>query len=212
MSIPLPSDPRFENLTGRVFGRLTVLNYAGCRYPGRSTGGHRWLCECSCGTKKTVDGGPLKSSRQVSCGCYLQERRTKHGRCGSPEYVVWQGMTQRCTNPNDSKYADYGGRGITICERWRDFANFFADMGERPSPRHTLERKNNNSGYEPGNCCWATRKQQLRNRRNNHRVTFRGETLCLVEWAERTGININTLRKRLRKWPAERALATPPAT
>ncbi len=127
-----------------------------------------------------------------------------------PEYKVWEGMIQRCTNPKAYRFDAYGGRGITVCERWRDFGNFLADMGSRPGRKHRIERKNNSGNYEPSNCCWATQKRQMRNTRANHLVTFRGETLCVIEWAERLGINYNTLRKRLRKWSVDRALTTPP--
>lgn len=132
-----------------------------------------------------------------------------HGAKGreSPTYQSWLGMVQRCTNPNSGKWARYGGRGITVCERWLTFANFLADMGERPNGLF-IERKNNDGNYEPGNCRWATRVEQARNTRLNHMLTHNGETLCLAGWAERAGIKQNTLKMRIRRgWSVARALA-----
>ncbi len=129
-----------------------------------------------------------------------------------PEYNTWEGIKQRCHNPNEKRYAEYGGRGITVCVRWREsFEAFLADVGSRPSPEHSLDRLDNDRGYEPGNVRWATRSQQQRNRRTtNHRLTFRGETRCVTEWAEILGISERTLRARaVRGWSAERALTTP---
>ncbi len=119
--------------------------------------------------------------------------------CGTTTYHIWENMISRTTNPNNKQYNDYGGRGITVCEEWKDFVNFFSDMGERPG-NLTLERIDNEKGYSPSNCCWAPRKSQLRNKRSNHKVTYEGRTLCLAEWAELTGINPNTLWKRIDRW------------
>lgn len=149
------------------------------------------------------DGGGLSQS----CGCMWREAiksaNTTHGqsRVGqeTPEYEVWASMVQRC-----------GGRGIAVCDRWRKFENFFADMGPRLSCRHSLDRINNDGNYEPGNCRWATRIEQANNTRGNRRVTFDGETLTLSQWAKRVGIAANTLRQRLDSdWPVERTLTEP---
>lgn len=169
-----PSDPRFRDLTGGRFGRLTVQDYA-----GRHNCNHYWLCRCDCGTTATVERRQLVSGKTTSCGCYARElrlarmreqperfrgsRRT-HGRFGSALYRSWAAMIQRCTNPKRENYSYYGGRGITVCARWRVFENFAADMGERP-PGTTLERNDNDKGYEPGNCRWATMQEQSNNRR-----------------------------------------------
>ncbi len=128
-------------------------------------------------------------------------------RRSSPEYKAWGHMIERCRNPNTECFADYGGRGITVCDRWRTYEHFLADMGPRPAGM-TLERKDNERGYEPGNCVWATRKQQMRNRRNTKMLTFNGETKGLTEWAEQLGLKKTTLEKRLKLgWTADRALS-----
>lgn len=133
-----------------------------------------------------------------------------HGMTKTPTYQSWQAMLKRCTNPNHIFYKYYGGIGIKVCERWRKFENFLADMGERPADR-SLDRINNDGNYEPGNCRWATRKEQGRNTRANKFITFRGETLCLEEWALRTGLGKYVLSHRLStgKWSIEKALTTP---
>ena len=129
-----------------------------------------------------------------------------------PLYRTWLMMKQRCGNPRFPKYASYGGRGIAVCQRWlHDFGAVLADVGTRPSPRHTLERVDNDGPYSPENVTWALPQRQGRNKRNNVKVSYRGETLCLIEWAERTGIDISTLSYRFRRgWSPEAALTTPP--
>lgn len=147
-----------EDLSGRLFGRLTALSlYA--------TSPTRWTCSCSCGAITVAYAGNLKRGKTKSCGCgqHIGHRRT-HGLVGSPEYKTWQGIKRRCLNPNESGYAYYSRVGI--CDRWRDsFEAFLADMGKKPSSRHSIDRIDNERGYEPGNCRWATSKQQARNRR-----------------------------------------------
>src|SRR5688572_5368364 len=135
-----------------------------------------------------------------------------HGLQKSPEYSVWNQMKMRCYNPNVRGFPDYGGRGITVCDRWRDsFENFIADMGSRPSSRHTLDRVNNSLGYSPDNCQWRTYKDQQQNRRDNHLITFNGETLCVSEWNRRLGFPVGTISQRMQKlkWDAIKALTTP---
>ena len=130
----------------------------------------------------------------------------------TPEYVVWQGMIQRCTNPASPWFHYYGGRGIRVCDRWRrSFASFLADMGRRPSPMLTLDRIDNNGHYCPENCRWATRTEQMRNRTSYNRVlTLNGESLCQEAWAERLGLNAQTIQKRLKSgWSIEKSLCTP---
>jgi len=134
--------------------------------------------------------------------------RDAQRRKANMEYGVWAQMIQRCTNPKQIGYASYGGRGITVCERWRNYENFIADMGKRPSAKHSIERNNNDGDYEPGNCYWATRFQQGRNRSDNRIITFNGRTQCLKDWATETGMKIATLKNRLDAdgWSIERAL------
>jgi hypothetical protein len=135
----------------------------------------------------------------------------KHGLSRTPEYRAWQTMRHRCTNPNSPAWDDYGGRGITICAEWLDDpAAFIAHVGPRPSPKHEIDRIDNDKGYEPGNVRWATRSVNDQNRRSNHLIEFQGETLALVEWSRRTGINPDTIYCRIeRGWSVERALTTP---
>lgn len=189
------------DLTGKQIGRWTVLSFVG----GIS---HKWLCRCQCGTVRPVNGQLLRNGMSQSCGCSY---RTINGMSGSPTHVTWTSMINRCSRPCMENYPLYGGRGITVCERWKDFANFLADMGERPSMKHSIDRYPNKDGnYEPGNCRWATASEQNRNTRNNHILAFNGRQLCIAEWAEVVGIERHTIRERLlRGWTVEQALTTP---
>lgn len=142
--------------------------------------------------------------RNYRHGAYVNGKRT-------PEYMIWGTMIQRCENPKNKKYAEYGGRGISVCSRWRkSFADFLADMGERPSSDYQLDRYPNNDGnYEPGNCRWASRQQNTQNTRRNRLLTLNGESLALSEWSRRTGLHLDCLRYRLEHgWSVERALTT----
>lgn len=122
---------------------------------------------------------------------------TKHGLTGSTEHNIWCGIRKRCNNPRDRLYPYYGARGIKVCARWDDFAAFLADMGPRPSSQHSIERRDNDKGYEPINCCWATRIQQMRNKRDNRLLTHLGRTQCVTAWAAELGLSVHTIRKRL---------------
>lgn len=153
------------DLTGMTFGRLTAVSRV-----GSSTSGYAlWECVCECGTVKVVASAQLRSGRTRSCGCLVRdavsEARTVHGMSHSVEYQAWSAMRSRCLNPNHSNYPDYGGRGITVCDRWRDsFVAFYEDVGRRP-PGHSLDRIDNDGNYEPGNVRWATAQEQAMNRR-----------------------------------------------
>lgn len=126
-------------------------------------------------------------------------------------YKIWSSMIQRCTNERNAKYPQYGGRGITVCDRWRDFDLFYSDVGDKPFPGATIDRIENDAGYGPGNFRWASRKEQQRNRRSNHRLTFNGATKCLAEWEEETGVKSNTILTRIRRnWPVGEALGLLP--
>ncbi len=137
----------------------------------------------------------------------------KHGLCKTAEYKLWSWMHSRCYCKSNPSYANYGGRGIKVCDRWRNSVQaFIEDMGLRPTPKHTLERINNDGDYEPNNVRWATRKEQAQNKRiksNSRFITFKGETLTLTQWSRKTGIPGNHLRWRLRHWSVEKALTTP---
>lgn len=161
--MPIPRE-----MVGETFGRLTVVEFAG--YVRRSGARYRqWRCRCLCGNESVALTGSLTSGNTQSCGCRKRDeaaaRLTRHGGKHTPEYAVWNGMRKRCENPRNAKYADYGGRGIKVCDRWRDFAVFMSDMGPRPSPKHSIDRRDNNRGYEPENCAWVLRDEQNRNQR-----------------------------------------------
>jgi hypothetical protein len=152
----------------------------------------------------------LKSGGVTSCGCVQREKVTRHGRTGTVEHDAWQNMLYRCNTVTSASYENYGGRGITVCERWQTFENFFADMGERPSARHSIDRIDNDRGYEPGNCRWATVAQQGRNRRTCHTLEFNGRSRSIAEIAELAGVSEPMLRDRLRKgWDLSSALSIP---
>jgi hypothetical protein len=194
------------DLTGRRFGRLVVLA------PGaRESRGYLWCCRCDCGNVKEIRARSLKSGRSASCGCAAREAliasNTTHGMTRNPLYWRWRAMLDRTTRPSSRAYPNYGGRGITVCDRWRDFANFHADMGSSFAPGLEIDRIDNDGNYEPGNCRWATRIEQQRNRRNNHRVTWAGRTMTVQDWGEHLGITPNTLLYRLRRgWDIDRAM------
>lgn len=135
----------------------------------------------------------------------------KHGLTELPEYRAWQTMRLRCSNPANQAYPDYGGRGITVCDRWKeDFLAFLEDMGRKPSPKHELDRENNNGNYEPGNCRWVVRKVNDRNRRSNRHLTFCGQTKVVAEWCEELNLPRDTVHKRLKAgWTVEEALTIP---
>lgn len=206
---------RTINLTGRRFGRLVVQGRAPTE-PGCDL---RWECICDCGGTKTTVRGSLRAGHTRSCGCLQVEagKKTKthgHGRNPlyngkmSPTYRSWASMKDRCRRKNGPDFHNYGGRGITVCDRWRgSFENFLADMGERPSQAHTLDRKEVNGNYEPSNCRWATYQQQNRNRRTNRLLEIDGETITITEASERFNIDRGTLSQRLgRGWDLQRAL------
>lgn len=196
---------KLVDLVGKKFGRLVVLE----RVENDKHGLVKWLCLCNCDNKKriVVLSCNLKSGHTKSCGCWKIEKMTKHGHHGDKIYSSWDSMIQRCTNPNNDRYNNYGGRGITICKRWLNFIDFNEDMGKSWKPGLTIERKNNDLGYCKENCCWATRTEQNRNKRNNHLETFRGKAKCIAAWSEETGIPYHIIRWRINKgWPLERAL------
>lgn len=201
---------RIIDLRGRKFGRLTVVSYAGKR-----AAAHCWNCECACGSESVVRGGNLVSGGATSCGCLQRELASKrfatHRRTKTTEYNIWSGMLSRCTNRNSRSYRYYGARGITVCDRWQSFENFFADMGARPSMKHTLDRIDNDGQYSPENCRWATLSEQARKKSNSVLVTHDGSTKTIAEWSEIVGIPYGTLHNRIvyLKWTPDKAINTP---
>ena len=197
---------------GARFGRWTVIG----EHPERDDQRRRrWQCRCDCGTTRMVLNFNLIGGQSRSCGCLQAEivtvHNTKHGQSHSPEHRAWRGMLDRCHVPSNGNYPRYGGRGITVCTAWQSFDRFYADVGPRPSPAHSLDRINNNLGYFPENVRWATRTEQANNRRNNRMLTFNGITQSATEWARSLGMRDNSaILERLRMgWSLERALTTP---
>lgn len=201
-------------LKGQRFNKLLVMDFVEV-----TRNKSRWLCRCDCGNSKVIEGRRLVSGRTRSCGCLiassLKDRSLKHGHKGSgqvsKEYTCWQNMKSRCDNPLDKSYKYYGGRGIIICERWRDsFENFYNDLGEMPQG-HTLDRIDNDGPYSPENCRWATIDEQGYNKRSNRLITFNGETKALTQWAKILKINVTTLWNRLYtyNWGVEKAFSVP---
>lgn len=208
-----------HDLAGQRFGKLNVVRFEGQNKHGSSL----WRCLCDCGTEKAVSSNDLRTGNTTSCGCHrdqalaagraeLVARQTTHGKSRTKEHRVWQNMIYRCHTKTSRQYADYGGRGIKVCARWRkSFSAFLEDMGPAPSPKHSLDRLDNDKGYGPGNCRWATPKEQQNNRRANRPLEYKGEKRNLCEWAERFGLDKATLHGRLRRgWSVARSLETPP--
>lgn len=198
--------PKFIDITGRRVGFLTVLRRHGTANYGKVT----WLCKCDCGNEKIVLGDSLRNGYPKSCGCRIGELissgRKSHGQSGSALYKIWLGIKKRCFDSKSNIYNHYGGRGITVCDRWlrgdgtvTGYECFAADMGDRPSDKHSIDRIDFNGNYSPENCRWATREEQMQNRRNNLNYVFNGEVLCLAEISRRVGIPYGTLKHRRRK-------------
>lgn len=219
-----PTNKHFKDYVGKVFGRLTVIRYLG--HTEVKCSNSIWYCQCTCGKFKAVTRRCLKSGIVRSCGCLQSElvsqrmrdplRRTipthkTHGKTSTPEFNVWSKMKHRCSSPSNKCYRHYGGRGITVCDRWlHSFENFLTDMGARPTSKHSIDRIDGNGNYEPGNCRWATMTQQIRNRSISLHVTYEGVTRPLPEWCEIKGLSYHGVRQRLRKgWSPERAFETP---
>lgn len=198
---------RGKMIAGERNHRLVAVQFVDRDKHSNST----WLFRCDCGQEITAVAGNVRAGRIKSCGCLNQElvaaRNETHGQTGTPEYVAWQSMRARCA---DQENPLYGGRGIKVCDRWlNSFENFLADMGHKPSPEHSLDRYPNGDGnYEPTNCRWATNAEQSRHRRSNHRVTYLGREMLLVEAAELAGVDYDVACRRLNDgWPIEKALS-----
>lgn len=193
----------FDNLTSQTFGELTVIE----RGPTKHS--HvQWFCRCSCGTRTLVRHDNLMGMRTRSCGHLRKHRKSITKREArrrpfhmTPEYFVWQAIKTGTTNKHTLAYQFYGAQGVTMCDRWRDsFEDFKADVGMKPSPDMLLSRLDKSKPYEPGNVVWSTRTETMRNRVDNHNITWNGKTLCLQAWSELLGVSAATLSQRLAKW------------
>ncbi len=202
------------NLTGRRFGLWIVLN----RSSDLNIKSVMWDCKCDCGVTKPVNSSNLLSGGSMGCGCARYSNMgvasTTHGQTKNrkipPTYHSWAGMKARCSNSRHIGYANYGGKGIKVCERWLSYENFFEDMGEKPKG-FSIDRIDANGDYTPENCRWASYTQQANNKTNNHVISALGETKTLQEWANSTGVSHGSLLFRIykAKWPLEKALTTP---
>lgn len=207
-----------NDLTGKIFKRWTVIRYS--HADKRKT--VYWLCKCACGVERPVRAGQLTRGISKSCGCWkidvareqIIRLSTTHGQAPrqgrTRTYGIWKGMRKRCNNPADKAYPSYGGRGITVCKRWDNYANFLADMGEVPFG-YSIDRINCNGNYEPSNCRWTDKLTQANNTRSNIYFKHNGELLTLKQWADKIGIPYLTLYQRIFKlgWPFSKAIVEP---
>lgn len=207
---------KIKDLTGMKFGRLSVAGFE-----GSSHGTTFWLCKCDCGNTVTVKGSSLRIGGTRSCGCLFKEiharRLSKHGESHTRLHNVWSGMLQRCNDSKSGEYHRYGGRGIKVCEEWLSYVNFrdwaLANGYDKDAPPRecTLDRIDNDGNYEPNNCRWVSMREQSLNKSGLHLVTYRGVTMTLTQWSEKTGIKRHTLLYRLKAgWDLDRAFTQKP--
>jgi len=206
---------RFVDRTKNRYGRLTVVRLFGIK-------NHQtiWLCKCDCGILHKAKGMNLAAGDTTSCGCHKTEilkggLRMSHGQstveATTPEYRAWTNMKNRCLNPKCEMFYRYGGRGIKVCDRWlHSFKNFFADMGIKPTRKHSIERKNLNGDYKPSNCNWVTSRIQALNTSKNRFVRFNGERMAISQFCDRFGFCRSAIHSRIKRgWSMGRALKTP---
>ena len=201
-----------KDIAGQRFGNLVAIEPVG----KNSQGGTLWLCKCDCGNYHTTLITYLTTGDCKSCGCTtykkIKEMRTKHGMVNTRIYRIWQNMKNRCRHPNNPRYKDYGARGITYCEEWERFEPFYKWAQETGyNDNLTIERIDNNKGYSPDNCRWATKEEQQYNKRTTHYLTYKGETKSMAEWSKIMNVNLQTLASRINylHWSVEKALETP---
>jgi hypothetical protein len=204
-----------KSFTPETFGRLTTI---GPKFVLSNKQSRAYqVCQCDCGKHVVCQADCLRNGNTQSCGCLQKERtsavNTTHGLSRTPEHKRWKGMIGRCHNPNQSNYSCYGGRGIKVCERWlgpNGYQNFLADMGRRPSDKHSIDRIDVNGDYCPENCRWATRTQQNNNTRRNIVLTHAGRSMTMAEWSREVGMPPTMIKQRLKRgWSVEEALTTP---
>lgn len=193
---------KYEDLTGKRFGKLTVLEIA--ENKSKTDKHKRWKCLCDCGNYTVKSSAHLKDGNAKSCGCI------NHGLSHTRLFTIWASMKDRCYNKSHNQYKNYGARGITVCDEWRKtFLSFYSwALNNGYTDELSIDRINNDKGYCPDNCRWATMKEQQNNKRTNRVITYCGKTQTLTQWAEEIGVNRNTLLYRLKRgWTIERALS-----
>lgn len=197
-----------EQYYGQKYGRLTIVEFSRFKPEQAKFRHHLYWCECECGNRVESSIYLMRSGNTSSCGCFRRELMTKHGMHGSPEYQIWEGVIQRGTGNDHTKY--YADRGITVCDEWSGeggFKAFYDHIGPRPSPQHSVDRIDNDRGYEPGNVRWATSKEQARNTSRNRFFDVNGERLCLTDACAKYGLPFARVYYRLKRgWSIERAL------
>jgi hypothetical protein len=185
------------DMDGSRFGSVVGVSVVG---PSKSRG-LVWRFLCDCGELFDASGNEVRRGGITSCkkcaDAKKAAQKTTHGLCKTPEYRTWSAMKRRCFNHGTEHFAEYGGRGITVCDRWQSFENFLADMGARPTPKHSIERVDNSGNYEPDNCKWETMIGQSNNKRNNRIIEINGEAMTLAQWSRKSGVNESTIRRRL---------------
>ena len=203
----------YIDLSNQRFHNLIVISYNSHKHKSIF-----WNCICDCGGKGVFSSSALRANRAKRCGVCSKkhsiQKKTKHGMSHSNIYYSWTGMISRCYDKNIISYKNYGGRGIIVCDRWKDketgFIDFLSDMGPRPTLQHSIDRIDNNGNYEPSNCRWATRKEQSNNRRINRMITYCGEKKTASEWSNIVNITAETLYKRTKRgWSDEKTIETP---
>lgn len=191
MGLPL------KDITGQKFNKLTVISRV-----ENIRSSATWLCKCDCGNEVVVVGNKLRSGHTKSCNCVQKEKAKfanyKHGLHGEPEYKVWQGIKERCMNPNNISYKTYGALGIKMCDRWiNNFELFYQDMGKRPTPKHSIDRIDVYKGYSPDNCKWSTSLEQGKNTTRNVWVEYRGERKIIAEWCRIFNVKPGAIRYQM---------------
>lgn len=227
-----PVNPKFKDLTGQTFNRLTVLRYAGY-VKAKGIARHYFECLCNCGKHQLVQGAKLLKGWTQSCGCLQAQRtsqaRLRHGHTKNGQltraFRCWRAMVKRVRDVTNPRQSDYIGRGIGMCARWQEFERFLEDMGEPPSEDYSIDRIDNEGGYWCGhceecisvsrvlNCRWADRNTQCRNKRNNIKVTYKGREICLAEAVEMSAVGVSyslALKRHRKGWSIESVVETPP--
>jgi len=206
-----------KDLIGKKFGRLTVIEFS--HVDKKDDYRTYWKCQCFCGKILIVRSPSLNQGLTKSCGCLHSERARiqqkkmcfRHGMSGTRLHIIWRGIRQRCHNKNSPAFPSYGGKGITVCTRWKKFENFLKDMGQPPSSKYSIDRIDNEGDYSKKNCRWATAKEQANNRRSCHVIEYENKRMNLKQWAKEKKIPYKTLHNRLGKlgWSIEEALNKP---